>query len=119
MSRFLPWASTDSIFLPMRRWTCGTAPGPLVRAAVTERPTRYGRRPVAVRRSVSPSGTAQHQPAVAGQEARRDQPLAEGRLPDRHPVDLRDGQLADAVVGEEPVERARGQKRRLRIVGGR
>ena len=57
MSRFLPIASTAVISWPTIRWTCGTGPGPLARAAVTVRPTRYGRSPAAVRKSVSPSGT--------------------------------------------------------------
>ena len=57
ISRFLPRASTAVISRPTMRCTCGTAPGPPVRAAVTVRPTRYGRSPAAVRKSVSPSGT--------------------------------------------------------------
>ena len=56
MMRFLPIESTDSIVLPITRWTCGTGPGPCVLAAVTARPTRYGRNPAAVRKRVSPSG---------------------------------------------------------------
>ena len=93
----------------------GRRPGPPVRAAVTVRPTRYGRRPAAVRKSVSPSGTqalgvalrdAQDEAAIAGDEARLEQDRAERR--DRHvlAVDLADDELADAAVGDE---RARGR----------
>ena len=49
MMRFLPTDSTASMVRPTRRCACGTAPGPLARAAVTARPTRCGRRPAAVR----------------------------------------------------------------------
>ena len=67
------------------RWTCGPGPG-RARAARTSRPTRYGRRPAAVRKSVSPSGigvgclalprAADGQAAIA---RRRSRPRAAGR----------------------------------------
>ena len=43
----------------------GHGPGPRVRAAVTTRPTRYGRRPAAVRASVSPSGIGSRRAVIA------------------------------------------------------
>ncbi len=91
--------------------------------AVTVRPTRCGRSPAAVRKSVSPSGTdaargsaraAQREPAVGGAEARRDQPLAERRLADREPVDLRDDQLANPAVLEQTFESPQRRLRDLR-----
>src|SRR5438132_5244219 len=54
--RCLPYAVTSVTVRPRRSSTRG--PGRRVRAPVTCRPTRCGRRPAAVRKRVSPSGTA-------------------------------------------------------------
>ena len=62
MNRCLPRASTEVTVAPIMR--SGRGPGGRTRAAVTVRPTRCGRRPAAVRRRVSPSGTAS--PAADG-----------------------------------------------------
>src|SRR5688572_28590274 len=101
MSRILPWDSTSSMRLPTMRWTCGVAPGPWVRAEVTSRPTRYGRRPAAVRMSVSPSGIpvgsargAEGQAAVAGHEPRIEEELAGRGGRDVLAIDLAHDQLA-------------------------
>src|SRR5262245_48403581 len=112
ITRFLPWDSTASTCAPTTRSIWG--PGRVARAAVTARPTRYGRRPAAVRNRVSPSGMGgvwrlstrtEHDASIARDEAGGDETLAEGRLADRDAVDLRDDQLPDPPIVNERVER--------------
>src|SRR5688500_18152900 len=113
--------------LPTIRWTCGTAPGPWARAASTSRPTRYGRRPAAVRKSVSPSGmcgryarlasAADGQAAIAGAEPGGEELVAKRGFPDRQAVDLADDELAGAAGGDERAQRPHRGRGDGRVVG--
>src|SRR5215207_1063714 len=124
MSRFLPAASTASIFMPTIFETCG--PGSRARAAVTTRPARYGRSATAILASVSPSGirrpsarsgsgarglpgsgfasgdhrpfarSAQDEPAIALDEAGLEEGFVVPGAAHRLTVHLADDQLAEA-----------------------
>src|SRR3954470_21740849 len=106
------------------RSTCGTAPGPAARAAVTVRPTRYGRSPAAVRKRVSPSGTqtttrggaspagvAQDEPSISRDETGLEEERPEPRGRDVLTIDLAEDQLASPSVGHERAERSGGGDR--------
>ena len=97
---------------PMIRCDLRHRPGPAARAAVTVRPTRYGRRPAAVRKRVSPSGThagrsapwrgrcgrARHSRRSPGARARGIRPRTRPRAawPERRRRDVLAVDLADA-----------------------
>ena len=123
ISRFLPSDSTAVISCPTTRCDLGTGPDRAARAAVTVRPTRYGRSPAAVRKRVSPSGIgvsawpgdagdARHEPAVAGDEPGLEQASAGTARRRRLAVDLADDQLADPAVGDERAQGARPRRPR-------
>src|SRR5947209_9560231 len=139
ISRFLPAASTAVTVDPTSRSALGPGAGAL--AAVIVRPTRYGRRPAAVRASVSPSGIggpsadgsdagpplvralrrrlrAKREPAIAGDETGLEERVTEPRAADGLPVDLADHQLADAPVVHEVRKRAQGERQQLGHLGG-
>ena len=99
--RFLPAASTAVTVAPTRRSTRG--PGARADAAVTVRPSRYGRRPSAVRTSVSPSGIVLRASADRAHRPRaRVRPLGRGGRPQR----------VAAVPHDEPGRQQRLAKRR-------
>ena len=96
--------------------TCG--PGSRARAPVTTRPARYGRSATAILASVSPSGirrssptraSSQDEPAIALDEARREQRFVVRRASAGSPSILRDDQLAPAAVARGAPQAPRGR----------
>ena len=66
---------------------------------------RRGSRPRAFAAEIGRSpGSPKDEPSVAGDEAGRDQLLAERRSGDRLAIDLRDQELADATVVDERLQ---------------